>query len=249
VLGELIGLGLIALASALSRDPSDEELYEAFMDRLEKLESETVIPILVARPWIQSRLNPCALKQRQAVTRFQDLLDHLRAVTRHPNFKGGQTLYKGCLDKSSQGMTGLSPDAVEQLFGSACRSLGASGRRDFNALHRLAIESTERIKNECPAVWTEDQGLEGIRFRVKGPIRLALREALQRKIPVQTLKVTKDGDAIFIARDVDFRKIVEWMSEPDRPPFPPGTMTWHNAPGDEPEPFTTLTGIRLASRR
>jgi len=244
MLGELIGLALVGLAShlgqkPLSRDPDDEELYEAFMERLQHLDEEST--------WVQrwhdshedpqdaAPVNPCALRQRQSLLRAKDALDDLRVVTRHAKFNP-KSLLDGC-------MASFPEESPSDLIRDTCWAAIDESRNELNNIMGNMADYERVLKSSCPSVWTEKQGLEDIRLVVKGNPRQAMVAAIKRGVPARMASKVKykkkHNESYLDVPDEYFPQVVRWYTEkpdiarsadPMTFSYPPGTLTYHTEP-------------------
>jgi hypothetical protein len=179
MLGELIGLGLVALAARLAGTKSNEDFWEDFRDghlALHTIWRDLWDPedVLYDEQYDQydeawrkqmayTGIRPCTLKKRRALDSFKWVLDDLRKkVLRHPDFPRAD-LEVGCFHIGSKKRGWKLDPEVDDLGG--CKGDVARRRIEVDDIIRDFLSYEKQLKAECSFFWTPDQGLEGMRFR------------------------------------------------------------------------------------
>jgi len=194
MLGELIGLGLMGLAAKLGATQADKELYqlyEAYITRwlyddfLDFQETSDVFqwPPVEDYPYRSKR--PCTLKMRRALRDFNDTLDNFRReVIRAPGFVP-KKMIDICVEETvrtaPKSSSVLDPDPDPRAIKEDCIHWFWERADQLEWMIRGTMDYEKQLKTECPAIWTEDQGLEGY-VTQEGPRRFCVRNEPTRRI-------------------------------------------------------------------
>jgi len=162
----MIGVGLalgalaIGLDKALSRNPGDLELANEFESRVRDLffSMPEISDITDMDQKLVHMFFPCRLELRQELARAKDLLNDVRAVTRHRNFTPREAMKAWC-ESRGHSQTHTSSGAVATAYPrlSACQRSWENIVNDYDNSVITILQYEDILKKHCPMTWDPSQ--------------------------------------------------------------------------------------------